>query len=298
VIRLIQKYQPGTLKWECVPLRKKYFQFGLLSIAFLVLYLPVMGLLVSSWLASNVHSYGFLVPFISLYLVWIKRKTLQQLQVKPSTLWGILIMLFAGLILVLGKAGGLGILQQLSLTVMIIGLILLLLGKTYLKELSFPVAYLFLMIPFLEDVLAPLHWPFQLLTAKQGVALLELMGFPALVEQQFIFLPHITLEVARVCSGINSLISIIAIGLPLAYLILRTWWGRVTLLLVGLVIGVMSNWLRVVLIAVWTYSGNFAMHGPFHIFQGMFAAWVGYAALFAGAWVLSRLEKNPIDFLR
>jgi len=199
-------------------------------------------------------------------------------------------MLLAGILLMLGKAGGVGILQQISLIVMIPGLILMLLGRAYLKALSFPITYLLLMIPFLEDLLDPLHWPFQLLTAKQGVTLLELIGIPALVEKQFIFLPHITLEVARVCSGINSLISIVAIGIPVAYLNLRTWWGRVTLIFVALVIGVVSNWLRVVLIAVWTYSGNLVLHGPFHIFQGMFAAWVGYAALFAGAWVIAKLE--------
>ena len=179
----------------------------------------------------------------------------------------------------LGEIGGVATLSEISLLGMIVGLVLLLGGTAYLRVLGFPITYLAFMLPILEDLVAPLHWPLQLITAQQGVTILQMLGFPALVEQQYVVLPHITLEVAGVCSGVNYLISIAAIGLPLAYLALRKLWSRVALILLAVAIGWMANWLRVVLIGVWTSWGGEGLHGPFHILQGMFVAWVGWCSL-------------------
>ena len=181
-------------------------------------------------------------------------------------------------------------LGEISLPVMIVGLALLLGGPAHLRVLGLPIAYLVFMLPVLEEVVAPLHWPLQLLTAQQGVTLLQMLGFPALVERQYVVLPHITLEVAKVCSGVNYLISITAIGLPLAFLALARWWSRMALILLGLATGWMANWLRVVFIGVWAAWGGEGLHGPGHIFQGMFVAWLGYLVLFAAAWALAKGE--------
>lgn len=262
----------------------------LLGVLWLFLYVRVVRLLVGMWVSHD-QLHGFLVPFLSVWLVWTKRKSLQGLRPSPSMPLGLPVVVLAGVLLVMGEVGGVAVLGQMSLIVMIAGLLLLMLGTAYFTVLAFPIAYLFFMLTILEDIVAPLHWPFQLMTAKQGAGLLRALGLPAMVEAQYLVLPHITLEVAKACSGVNYLISIAAIAAPLAYLTLKSGWGRAVLVLFGLAIGVMANWVRIVLIALWSYWGGEILHGPFHIFQGMFVAWVGYLFLFMGAWGLSRGEK-------
>jgi EpsI family protein len=266
-------------------------QTGILIVVLLLSYAPVFRDLAAIWWSRDDYSHGFLILPISLYLVWARRSAFRQLRVKQGSLWGLALVLGASILLLLGTAGLAISLRGLSLVVMTVGLVLLLLGQAYLKVLAFPISYLLFMIPILDELLAPLQWPLQLFTARMAVRLLQLLGVSALVEQQYIVLPRTTLEVARVCSGANYLVSIIAIGLPLAYLTLRTWWSRSTLLLSAMAIGVIANWARVALIGVWASFGGEVLHGPFQIFRAMFVAWIGIAALVAGVWALSRMEQ-------
>ena len=279
-----------TPRLDLFPFTKTTLQLGILCTFFLLLYAPLLAGLPRMWQQHD-RLEGYLIPLICLYLIWLDRGKLQQLPLKPAISWGLFLVLSAGILLVLGEVAAVVVLKEASLLMMIMGLILLLLGKVFFKALTIPIAYLFFMLSIIGDVVAPLHSPFQLMTAKMGVLLLQQLGFAALLEQQYIVLPNITLEVARVCSGINYLIAIVAIGLPLAHLTLRSWWRRVILLVLAVAIGIVANWIRVVLIAVWSMWGGQVLHGPFHIFQGMFVAWVGFIALFIGAWGLSRFDK-------
>jgi len=269
---------------------RQSLQIGLLLFVFLLLYAPAMRALATTWWDHN-RLEQFVIPLLSLSLVWTKREELERLPVQPATFWGLPLVLLAALLLLLGEVGAIITLSQISLILMIAGLILTLLGTTFLRRLSVPLAFLFLMLPLLEDIVGPLNYPLQLLTAQQGVAILQALGYPALVDRTFIVLPHITLEVARVCSGVIYLISILSIGIPLAYVSLKTWKGRALLVLSALMIGVASNWVRVVLIGIWTSFDRTIVHGPFHIFQGMFVAWVAYVCLFIGARSLAKLEQ-------
>ena len=273
---------------------KLALQIALLIAVLLALYAPVIGNLAATWWSRPDYSHGFLILPVSLYLVWGKRVDLARYPLRPSFGWGLPILLGSGLLLLVGETGGLVSLSSISLIGTIAGILLVLTGKPIVRALAFPLAYLFLMMPVLDEVIAPLHWPFQLLTAQMAVKFLQLLGLPVVVEAELILLPNITLEVARVCSGVSSLLSIIAIGLPLASIALTTRRSRVLLIVSAVGIGVAANWIRVALAGSWAYFGGEVLHGPFHIFQGMFVAWVAIAALLLGAWGLARREKRLV----
>jgi EpsI family protein len=249
--------------------------------------------MVGQWLTNDVYSYCFLIPVISGYLVWIRRETLRRLETIPGTGAGIVLVTVGLLMLVMGQAGGVLALQEVSLIITGAGLILFLWGKEYFKELWFAIGYLVFMIPSWEIFTDQLHYPFQQLSATLGVAFLWLIGIPVYQKDVFIELPNITLQVARVCSGINYLISVLAIGLPLAYVFLRGW-RRLALLPFALIVAVISNGLRVSLIGALSYYGlNPTIHGPFHVLQGIFVSFIGYFALFAGVAVLRKGTAAP-----
>lgn len=259
-----------------------------ISIVFIVavMYAHVGISLANMWWVSDDYSHGFLIPFISLYMVWHKRKSLELIDTAPSIAGGILLVLLAGSMLIAGSMGGVVLLEEISLIVMILGIVLLFWGLSFLKKVALPVFYLIFMIKIFAEGSESFHWPFQLVAVNIGIKLLALAGVPVFQEAQFLQLPNITLEVASACSGVRFLVSIIAIGIPLAIFTQRSWGKRVFLVSFGVVTAIIVNGLRVALIGIWAYNGHAVVHGPMHIFQGVFVAWFGFIALFAMAWLL------------
>ncbi|HEU5321300.1 MAG TPA: exosortase W [Methylomirabilota bacterium] len=266
---------------------------GLLAVGVALLYAPVLAFLARTWRTNDVYSHGALVPLIALYLVWVRRDRLAGLPLAPAGTAGAAVMVTAVALLLLGRLAAVMLLQEISLLVLIVGLVCWLLGPSHLRVLALPVAYLVFMMPVFGEGTDWIHWPFQLLAANIGIGLLQGLGFPAFREAQFIHLPLVTLEVADACSGVRYLISVVAVGVPLAYLTQRTWRRRVSLVAVGVVIAIVFNGLRVALIGVWVYYGGEIVHGPFHVLQAMFVAWIGFVALFATAWALGRERGAP-----
>jgi EpsI family protein len=180
---------------------------------------------------------------------------------------------------------------SLAFILVLAGLVLLLCGFTYLKALAFPLAYLLFMTPVLDVVTEPLVWPFQLLTATMSAAILQTFGIPVFLEHDIhLVLPTVTLEVVRECSGAGLLVAVLAVGLPLAFLTLHSWWARITLVLSSVLIAIVANWVRVAVMGVYAQAGGKDLHGPYHILQGLFVDWVAFGFLFLGAWLLGRME--------
>ncbi len=252
---------------------------------------PIWSDLWDLWLHRYGFSHGFLVPLVSLYLVWLQWPRLRRIPVQPAILPGALWLVSATLLLLASEVAGVMTLGSLALILVLAGLVLLLCGGTSLKVLAVPLAYLIFMTPVLDIVTEPLEWPFQLLTANMSAFLLQTVGVPVMLENQiFLVLPTVTLEVARECSGAGLLIAVLAIGLPLAHLTLKAWWSRITLVFSSVIMAIMANWLRVTVMGLYAQAGGKDLHGPYHILQGLFVDWVAFGFLFLGAWLLSTWE--------
>jgi len=269
-----------------------------LTIAAIFAYGKVFAALVSLWWSAPAHSHGFLIPWISLYLIWVTRKSLFQIGSAPSYVAGSGILIFGLCMLVVGDAGGVITIQELSIFVTIIGLVLLLLGPHVLREIWFPILYLSFMTSLWGQILAPLQFPFQNFTATIAVTLLRFIGIPVYQQGILIELPNITLEVAKVCSGVGSLIALIAVGIPMANILLNGWLRKVILICSAVVFAIVANSLRVALIGVTVYynlSEN--LHGPHEALQAFSVAVIGFGGLFAGVWILSKIPLTSASLL-
>ena len=270
---------------------------GLIAVALAVLYASVFKGLWELWMTRQDYSHGFLVPLVSLYLIKIKWEELKHCPIKPVPVLGLALVLLALAGFFVGVAGGVITVSSVSFIGILTGLTLLLFGYPHLQALALPFAYLIFMTPVLDVVVDPLHRPLQLLAAKVISALFQIAGVPTYLDGTFIHFPNGVLEVAIQCSGASFLISILAIGLPLASLALRTWRSRVALILGALVISIMANWARVALIGMIGYLWGWGpqVHGPLHILQGMLVYWIGFGALFTGAWILAKVERRRMN---
>jgi EpsI family protein len=240
------------------------------------------------------YSYGLLIPFISLYMVWKNRSKVLTTRRQPNYWWGLSITIAGLSILYAGHVGNIYLIQEFSMIVTIIGIVVSFGGKPLLRVLSFPVAYLVLMVPFWENVTERISFPFQLYTARMGVGVLNLLGVPGVQYDQFIQIPNITLEVAKACSGLDYLIAIVSIGIPLSIFYVSGFLRKVSVIVIAVMIAILSNPLRVALIGLFSYHsiGN-SFFGPFHILQGFFVSIVGYVVLFLSVSLLGRAASQP-----
>jgi exosortase len=257
----------------------------LVGALFVAAYYRTFARLVVYWAANDMYSYAFLVPLISGLLVWVKRDELRQVPVTPGFVPGAALVSAGLLILLAGRTSGTNLAEQFSLVLTLAGLVWLVLGRAMLRQLLFPVAYLFAMIPFWESLTSRLHPYFQQYSATFGVASLRLFGLPVFTEGVLIQLPNVTLEVAEACSGINYLIAVLCIGIPVTHLYIKSWPRRILIVGLAVLIALLSNGLRVAIVAVLAFhdirGANGDIHGPFALLRSLVISGVGYVALFA-----------------
>jgi EpsI family protein len=257
------------------------------------------GVLVAEWLAlegiiymwtnSPMYSFGWLVPAISGWLLWSRRDRLAAAVAAPTPATGLGLFTLAvwALMVVAGRVGGILLLEQLAIPVAVTGLVLVFAGRPALAASWAAIAYLLLGIPLWDAFTEPLHLRFQLLSAGFAVSMLQALDIPVHGSGTFIDLPTMRIEVARACSGVNYLVAVLALGLPLAYLHLRSWWRRGLLIASALAIAALSNSLRVAIIGILVYYDLGApLHGPAHTLHGLFVSAIGHVALFVGLWLL------------
>jgi EpsI family protein len=276
-----------------------FLQAGI-GISILYCYAYVLREMVKKWRYEDTYSYGFLIPIISVYLIWLNRNEIKKVPMKPDFKTGIPVLISGLVMFIFGKSSRILLAQEISIVPTIIGIILILYGRSIFRIVWFPVFYLLFMVPLWDDFLKPLHLPFQLVSAMIGVKILNIFSIPVLQNSTIIELPNITLEVAQVCSGVNYLISVVAIGVPLCYLFLKSWPRRILLISLSVLIAALSNGLRVAGIALYSYSQGVnivsnEIHGPFAIFRALGIAMIGYLVIFWGVWLLSdkkRLTNN------
>lgn len=260
-----------------------------LTALFLVLYYPIISYLVYTWSIDDNYSHGYIVPFMSLYLVWERRSELLSLEVKPNV-WGLLLLIFGLFVMMLGHVGAELFLGRFSMLIVIAGIVLFLLGKDYLIALAFPICFLVFMIPLPSVIFNSLAFPLQLLAAKVATNIIYACGIPVLRDGNVIHLANTSLEVAEACSGIRSLITIMTLATIYAYFMECKRWKQVVLFLSAIPIAIITNSARVTFTGFLShYYGDEAAKGFYHTFEGWFMFVVAFALLLVFGFFLRKI---------
>ncbi len=224
--------------------RQSWIVAILLIVVTTALYYRVAFKLVRDWYTYPDNSHGLLIPFFVLFLLWDKRKVLMETPLRPS--WaGIVLILPALLMLMVGVFGADLFLSRLSFVLLVAGIVWMLLGTKMLGEVKFLLFVCLLAIPLPTVVLNQITFPLQLMASRLASSLLPLAGVPVLREGNVIQLPSIQLEVAEACSGIRSLMSLFAVAVIYGYFIERGVGKRTILALASLPIAVAANSARI-----------------------------------------------------
>jgi exosortase len=252
---------------------------ALLLLSFAVLFSHVIVKLVHDWATDDNASHGFLIVPVALYLAWERRDQLTRLERRPSPL-GFLIVLGSVAVLAAGTLGSELFLARISMLGVLAGTIVFMCGWSHLRALSFPLAFLLLMIPLPAIIFNQIALPLQLLASRVGEMTLMAFGIPVLREGNVIILAHTTLEVVEACSGIRSLAALITLAIVYGYFTDRRMSVRLAIILSSIPIAVVANALRVAGTGVAAqYYGPGVAEGFFHTFSGWVVFIVAFAAM-------------------
>ncbi len=280
-----------SLRWEWV------LSVGVMVVAAVIAFSPVMAVLFSQWSTNDTYSFGALVPMISGCFVWIQRERLARLPITPSPWVGSMLVGFCAALLAFGRAIGVIGVQEIAMVLMVPASVWLLCGRRYVFALWFPLCYLLLMLPIWEILTDRFHYRLQLFSAWLGGSLLSQVGVPVHRNETYLELPNVILEVASVCSGVNYLVAVIAIGVPQAYLFLRGFIPRAVVIGFAVAIAIFSNGLRIAIIGMLSYYQlSEDIHGPGHLLQGLFVSAAGLIALQVAISVMARRypKQRPV----
>ena len=251
-------------------------------LALTALYAPLYWAQAQGPWQSTAQSHAPAVILICLWLVWRARTQLASSN-SPCPWLGSL-SLGAGLgLFVLGKllaSPGLGLSSQFPVFA---GVALILGGWPWLRVLAFPLAFLLLSLPLEGALIDPLTAPLKLGISASAETLLHLAGYPIARSGVVLHLSQYRLLVDDACSGLYSLIFLIALGGLFVHLLgVRSRWHRFWLLASSLPIALAANLLRVLLIALATYhAGDRVGQGPIHDLSGVVMFLAALMALFA-----------------
>lgn len=219
--------------------RSDWLWLGALAVAFT----PALAALARVWLAHDYYSHGFLVPLVAFWMFQAERRSLPP---AGSDRRGLVAIAAAALVYAAGFLAGDATLQGLALVGAVAGAVLRLYGPVGLRRVAFPVAFLLFMVPVPVSILNPLIVQLQLLVSTLAVEILHVFGFSVLREGNVVLLPgDERLFVDEACSGITSIVSLLPLGVVLAYFTERTAVRRLALVAAVIPFAMLGNLVRV-----------------------------------------------------
>lgn len=263
----------------------------ILTAVILAIYAAILIDLADDWWNEPNSSYALLVPPLTAYIAWKRRRLTLSVPAAPD-LHGLFWVFGACVVLLIGRLGAEFFLSRISIVILLTGLCYTFWGKARLRTLAFPLLLLATMVPPPVIVFNQLAAPLQLFASQVSTRIAQFCGVSVFQDGNVIQLATTTLGVEEACSGLRSLSALIVMALLLGFAQCRRPVTRVLLLAMAFPIAVFVNVLRVAGTAILAdYNAQLAM-GFYHTFSGWLVFLLGIAFVFATSYVLRRtLER-------
>lgn len=262
---------------------------GILAFTIIALFhRDVLGMMAIWW---NASTYGHCL-FIPILVAWLVQQRLPGLRRIRPTAWapGLIWLGLGAFAWLLGAAAGVAVVRHGALILMLQGSVIALLGPAVSRALLFPLFYAFFMVPFGEEIVAPL----QLVTAHISMVLLHLTGVPAQMQGIFITTPNGYFEVAEACSGAKFVIAMTAYGLLVCNVCFTRWTRRIAFMAGALLLSILANGVRAfATIFVAEVTTIDAAAGFDHVVYGWVFFAIIMAIVMATAWPF--FDRKPGD---
>ena len=202
---------------------------------------------------SELYSYILIIPFVTVQLVWNKRRDLPS-HSEPARAFAALAALTGAALLTI-SASRLAPVDRLTLTTgsffsFFFAGCFWFLGKETVRILAFPLGFLVFLIPLphvFEDGVVTL---LQQGSSVAAAIFFKLSGTPFVQDGTAFQLPGFSLQVAPECSGIHSTVVLLITSVVAGYSFLRTPWKCAVLSLAVIPLALLRNGFRVFVIGM------------------------------------------------
>jgi exosortase C (VPDSG-CTERM-specific) len=256
---------------------------------------------------SDLYSYILLIPFVSAYLIYLRRDQLPKNYVidLPFAIaflvTGVATLAFTCWLDFAGRAPAGNariILLTLSFLCCLAAGGFFFLGRDWMRAAAFPLAYLIFMVPMPDAMADALETASKYASAEVANVLFHLSGTPFVRAGAVFQLPNITIEVAQECSGIRSSWVLLMTSILAANLFLKTPWRRFALVAFVIPLAILRNGFRILVIGLLCVNvGPQMIHSIIHRRGGPVFFVLSLIPLLLLLWWLRRgeIRTHPVE---
>ena len=245
----------------------------------------------SSW-STEQGAHGPIVLVTGIWLLWGELRG-SHVIARPGSSRLVMALLAPLLILfTVARIAGLIEIEGFSMYAALIIVAYALWGPAPLRRVWFPLIYLMFVFPPPDTLFTMLTQPLKIAVSECAVFLLGLLGYPVAGSGVTIQIGQYQMLVAAACAGLNSLLSLTALGLFYTYMRHKSELAYMVVLVCFILpIAVLANLVRVVLLLLITYHfGEAAGQGFFHELAGLTMFTVALLTIFAIDWLAGPLR--------
>jgi len=236
-----------------------------------ILYAPSFHDLATVVWSRDEQGHGPIILAVVCWLVYRKKDEFLALVPRPSMLAGGLLFGLALLMFVIGRSQAVLLLEVGSLIPLLIGLLLMLVGRAAVQLFWFPLFFLIFMVPLPATLVIAITTPLKSAVSAVASMLLYHLGYPVGRSGVILTVGPYQLLVADACAGLNSMFTLEALGL--LYMNIMNYKSPLRNLAMAVMIvpiSFMANIVRVCILVLVTYHlGDEAGQGFIHGFAGM-----------------------------
>lgn len=266
----------------------------LLYLGIAAIAVPTMLLVMRSSWSREDAAHGPIVLATGLWLIWRLRPQIRALAQpgSPAVTW---LLLAPGLIAyALARITNTIEVEGFAMYGVLLALLYSAAGLDVMRLLWFPLLYLAFIFPPPETIVWAITQPLKIMLSEVVVRFLYSLGYPIAGSGVTIQIAQFELLVAAACAGLNSLISLTAIGLFYVYIRHNVNWRYAALLALAILpAALLANFVRVlILVLVTYYFGEAAAQGFLHGFAGITMFVVALLSIFAVDRLASPLRRR------
>lgn len=257
----------------------------------LLLYLPTFYDLFNGLWATEEQMHGPIILALAIWLMYKKLPLLKENRSNFSSTIGYLILVIGLLLYIIGRSQQIIQFETGSFIWLLAALLLITRGRNALMVMWFPLFFLLFMIPLPGTIVILFTMPMKIAVSYVTENILFVLGYPIARSGVILQIGQFQLLVADACAGLQTLLTLEALGLYYLNIIQHTSVFRNVMLAILIVpISFIANVMRVLTLTLVTYYfGESAGQGFLHQFAGI--------ALFLSALILILSIDTFLQFL-
>ncbi len=238
----------------------------------MAMYVPTYYSLFNGLWGTEEQAQGPIVFALSLWLIYRIWPRIMKINAdEPSSVMGWMVFAIALILYVIGHALGIYIFEVGSFIWMLAAILLIKRGSSALAAAWFPLFFMLFMIPLPGTLVIMITMPMKIAVSYVTEHILFWAGYPIARSGVILQIGQYQLLVATACAGLQTLLTLEALGLFYLNVVQHTSVFRnVTLAILIIPISLTSNVIRVTSLTLITYYyGDEAGQGFLHGFAGM-----------------------------